>query len=108
MGEELQSHVKIKVGPLPLLRLFHTVPHLPELESFCQDESPQDTPVSSPLPVRRTSFQPPRAQSGSRDASDQSRRVIMLKILRKPLLPILVFTSITLIQEFGDNSTMCV
>ncbi len=50
MGEELQSHVKIKVSQLPLLRLFHTAPHLPELESFCQDESPQDTPESPPLP----------------------------------------------------------
>lgn len=50
MGEELQSHVQIKAGPLPLLRLFHTVPHLPELESFCQDESPQDAPNLLPSP----------------------------------------------------------
>lgn len=66
MGEELQSHVKIKVSSLPLMRLLCAAPHLPELESFCQDESPQDTPESPPppplslcfsLPVRWTSSQ---------------------------------------------------
>lgn len=92
MGEELQSHVKIKVSSLPLLRLLHTAPHLPELESFFQDESPQDTPESPPPPplsaflflsggrlLSSVSNILLRLQRYRR-ASDQSGSLVMLKI----------------------------
>lgn len=40
-AEQQQSDVKIKVGLHALVSLFIAVPHLPKLESFCQQESPR-------------------------------------------------------------------
>lgn len=40
-AEQQQSDVKIKVGLHALVSLFSAAPHLPKLESFCQEESPR-------------------------------------------------------------------
>ncbi len=113
MGEELQSHVKIKVSQLPLLRLFHTAPHLPELESFCQDESPQDTPESPPLPPFSPLYSScpvdvfsARCWTSSSDNNDITEPLInplhsLCKNLAEapPAEP--YFTSVTLIRDLG-------
>lgn len=124
MGEELQSHLKIKANPLPLLGLLHVAPHLPELESFCQDESPPGHPGISSSSSSSYSLSTFLILSGGRlfslvlnillrpqqyhRASDQSASLIMQNILQMLPLLSLIFTSVTLIRDLGDNSTVCV
>ncbi|KAF5893129.1 Uncharacterized protein DAT39_017157 [Clarias magur] len=92
-AEQQQSDVKIKVGLHALVSLFSAAPHLPKLESFCQEESPRTlwTPGAGAksltvLTVRASMFRRPcttkqwRKRDTERGYQERSLPVLILAV----------------------------